>query len=86
MAKFEKGNAGKPKGAKNKVTKTFKGILQYVLTELQDDPKNNMLRWAQENPTEFYKIASKLIPTELQVDGDLTVRQWSVVITDGNKN
>jgi hypothetical protein len=25
-----------------------------------------MVKWAKENPTEFYKIASKLIPTELQ--------------------
>jgi hypothetical protein len=66
MAKFEKGNPGKPKGAKNKVTKTFKELLQNAIDELQDDPKANMIVWAKENPTEFYKIASKLIPTELQ--------------------
>lgn len=66
MAKFQKGNPGKPKGAKNKVTKTFKELLQNAVDALQDDPKANMVKWAKDNPTEFYKIAAKLIPTELQ--------------------
>lgn len=65
MAKFQKGNPGKPKGAKNKVTKTFKELLQNAVDALQDDPKANMVKWAKENPTEFYRIAAKLIPTEL---------------------
>lgn len=34
-------------------------------------------RWAAENPTEFYKIASRLIPTETTVDVDGTVEvRW----------
>lgn len=81
MAKFEKGNPGKPKGAKNKVTKSFKELLQNTIDVLQDDPKANMETWAKENPTDFYKIASKLIPTELEakVDGEIGIRTWQIV-------
>lgn len=77
MAKFQKGNPGKPKGAKNKVTKTFKELLQNAVDALQDDPKANMVKWAKDNPTEFYKIAAKLIPTEVNanIDGEvLTIK------------
>lgn len=81
MAKFQKGNPGKPKGAKNKVTKTFKELLQNAVDALQDDPKANMVKWAKENPTEFYRIAAKLIPTEVNanIDGEIGIRTWQVV-------
>lgn len=81
MAKFQKGNPGKPKGAKNKVTKTFKELLQNAVDALQDDPKANMVKWAKDNPTEFYKIAAKLIPTEVNanIDGEIGIRTWQVV-------
>ncbi len=67
MAKgqFEKGNAGKPKGAINKLTKTVKERVLEVFNELQTDPQSNLLSWAKEEPTEFYKIAAKLIPSDI---------------------
>lgn len=65
MGKFEKGNAGKPKGSLNKLTTTVKERVLNVFNELQDDPQANLLSWAKEEPAEFYKIASKLIPTEV---------------------
>ena len=73
MAKFEKGNSGKPKGALNKLTKTVKEKVLDVFNELQDDPTANLLSWAKEEPTEFYKIASKLIPAEVnaKLDGNI---------------
>lgn len=73
MAKFEKGNSGKPKGALNKLTKTVKEKVLDVFNELQDDPTANLLSWAKEEPTEFYKIASKLIPAEVnaKLDGNV---------------
>lgn len=63
---FAKGNKGKPKGAKNKITKTVKQTFGEVFNELQDDPKANLLEWGKKNPGMFYQIASKLIPTEVQ--------------------
>jgi hypothetical protein len=39
-----------------------------VFDDLQADPKANLLSWGKENPTEFYKIAAKLIPTEVNAN------------------
>lgn len=67
---FEKGNPGKPKGAKNKLTITVRERVLDVFQELQSDPKANMVAWAKQEPTEFYKIAAKLIPMDLTTNGE----------------
>lgn len=81
MAQFEKGNSGKPKGAKNKLTKSVKEAFEIAFNELQGDKEANLANWAKENTTEFYKLAAKLIPTS--VNADLTtqgekLRLWKV--------
>jgi hypothetical protein len=70
---FEKGKSGNPngrgRGSENEVTKLMKSVKQTVLeafNKLQQDPKVNIAAWGKENPKEFYQIASKLIPTEIQ--------------------
>lgn len=62
---FEKGNSGRPAGIQNKLSRTVKETVLAVFNELQDDPDANLATWAKAEPTEFYRIASKLIPTEL---------------------
>jgi hypothetical protein len=42
MAKFEKGNAGKPKGAQNKFTKSVKEAFEIAFNELQGDDRCNL--------------------------------------------
>lgn len=75
---FEKGkprpeNAGRKEGSVNKLTKTVKERVLDVFNQLQEDSEANMLSWAKEEPTEFYKIASKLIPAEItaKVEGKI---------------
>lgn len=61
-------NAGKgrPKGSQNKTTKAFK---EAVLAVYHDIGGNEALaKWAKENPTEFYKICARLIPTEVNAN------------------
>jgi hypothetical protein len=68
---FEKGHqkiGGKVKGTPNKLTRTVKETVLAVFDDLQADPKANLLSWGKENPTEFYKIAAKLIPTEVNAN------------------
>ena len=64
MAKGEK-TGGRVAGTQNRVTTSMTQAVQNTLEWLQSQPKSNMRDWAVENPTEFYKIAAKLIPTEV---------------------
>ncbi len=41
-----------------------------VFNELQSEPKVSLKEWAKENPTDFYKLASKLIPVQIGGDPD----------------
>lgn len=65
-----------PKNAKNasdkktprgpgQFTKTVKEAVLAAFNDLQKDPSVNIIAWGKGNPTEFYKIAAKLIPTEV---------------------
>ena len=75
---FKKGTApGRPKGAINKTTKAVKEVFATVFSDLQEDPKYNLKIWAKENTTEFYKLATKLIPlqTDIQQDGNFSAIQ-----------
>ena len=73
---FKKGQSGnkegRPKGSENKLTKTVKETVLGVFNDLQEDPKANLLSWAKTEPTEFYKIAAKLIPMDVSASVQLT--------------
>lgn len=71
-------NAGKgrKKGSVNKTTATMKAAIQSVYDKLQDSKggdHQHFLTWAEENQTEFYKIASKLLPMQVEVDGEMKI-------------
>jgi len=54
---------GRVKGTPNKVTATVKEAFKVAFEEMGGAPA--LAKWGMENPTEFYKLASKLIPTEV---------------------
>lgn len=66
---------GRPKGLQNKFTRTVKEAVQAAFNELQCDKKHNLIAWGKANPTDFYRIAAKLIPAavEAKVSGSVTV-------------
>jgi hypothetical protein len=64
MAKGKK-TGGRVEGSVNKSTTSMKQTVVNTLEWLQTQPRSNMRDWAMENPTPFYQIASKLIPTEI---------------------
>jgi hypothetical protein len=66
VPKFEKGNPGRPVGATNRLAKTVKGTVLEVFNKIQEDPKLNLVAFSKKYPREFYQIAARLIPTELQ--------------------
>ena len=80
---FEKGHqkiGGKVKGTPNKLTRTVKETVLAVFDDLQADPKANLLSWGKENPTEFYKIAAKLIPTEVNANVEVHKKELPPVM------
>lgn len=68
---FRPPNAGKgrQRGSQNKVTKAFKEATLRVFDRLGGD--DALLAWATKNPTEFYKIAARLIPHEVSHSGEI---------------
>ena len=68
--KFEPGRAktgGRQTGTPNGLTGAFKEAVRIVYGGLGGHA--NFLGWAKDNQTEFYKIASRLIPGEMQEGG-----------------
>lgn len=63
---FKPGNPGKPKGATNHLTRTVKETVLLVFNKLQEGEDNNLEKFAEKYPRDFYNIAAKLIPTEVQ--------------------
>ena len=69
-------NAGKgrKKGTPNKATASIKAA--FVEAFEKRGGVKALVDWAEEEPTEFYKLAAKLIPTEIAGDvaASLTIR------------
>ena len=69
MAGRKKGSTktgGRKAGTPNKLTSTIKSAFKDAFDELGG--VHALVGWARQNETEFYKLASKLIP--IQVGGD----------------
>lgn len=79
-----KKTGGRTAGTANKLTTSMKDTTQATLEWLQTQPRSNMRAWANENPTEFYRIAAKMIPT--QVNAEVTAKLIKVVRADRDDN
>lgn len=87
MAKGKK-TGGRQPGSQNKVTSSMKETVSDTLKWLQGQPRVNMRAWAKANPTEFYRIAAKLIPTEIVgKDGEslLPITKIEIIHPDESK-
>ncbi len=65
---------GRIAGTPNKVTTIFKDAVRTVYEDIGGHKA--FAEWARENPGDFYRIASRLIPTELAptpVDRNITI-------------
>jgi hypothetical protein len=65
MAKGVK-TGGRKKGTPNKVTASVKEAFKEAFD--RRGGVDALVQWAEGEPTEFYKLAARLIPTELQAD------------------
>ena len=63
---------GRAKGTVNKFTATVKEVFENVFLELQKDKSRagpSLAQWARRNPGDYYKISSRLIPSQITGDG-----------------
>lgn len=89
MPKGVKYGGGSRAGKPNKFTKTVKEAFEIAFNELQGDKDANLVSWAKNNTTDFYKLASKLIPTSVNADitsKDKELKQWTLTYVDADEN
>ena len=63
--------AGRPRGVPNKLSMTVKDNVIAVFDAIGGNA--TMAAWAEGNQTEFFKLYSKLLPTDVNVAADLTI-------------
>jgi hypothetical protein len=76
---------GRQAGTPNKVTTAFKDAVRIVYEDIGGHKA--FAEWARENPGDFYRIASRLIPTEIaptQEDRHITITIGHVEIPERN--
>ena len=78
-----KKTGGRQVGTPNKVTTIFKDAVRTFYEDIGGNAA--FAAWAKENPTEFYRIAARLIPTEMASQGtsiNVTVNRHSFQTED----
>lgn len=56
---------GRKAGTPNKLTRTVKEAFETAFDAMQKNPQVKLAVWGKANPTEFYKLAARLIPAEI---------------------
>jgi hypothetical protein len=75
---FEKGQprpegAGRRAGVPNRTTASIKAMFEEVIERLGGP--DALETWAKENPTEFWKCVSKLLPKDVTVDVNVNIAE-----------
>lgn len=69
---------GRTKGTPNKLTESAKEAFEIAYSKLQENDETSLFGWAEKNLTDFYKLYSKLIPTDIKAKVDTTVQQFDL--------
>jgi hypothetical protein len=73
---FQKGNPGRPKGSRNKLSEDF---LRDICEIWDQHGKDALLTVAQNDPAKFVQVAASLIPKEMKIE---TVRRAAELSDD----
>lgn len=72
---------GRPKGSTNKMGASVKETFEKAFHLLQQNDRVKLAKWGEENPTDFYKLAAKLIPAEINAKVESRIERIEVVRT-----
>lgn len=75
---FKPGNPGKPQGAVNKNSKLIKEVFAEAFYALQEG-QQSLEKWGELNPTEFYRLAVRLIPNQMELTANVNISDEPVV-------
>lgn len=71
--------SGRKKGTSNKLTTTVKDTFEKAFHLMQTKERVKLAQWGEDNPTEFYKLAAKLIPAEVNAKVEARIEQIEIV-------
>jgi hypothetical protein len=66
------------------VTRAIREHFAEAFELLQEDKKVNLVSWAKANPTEFYRLASKLIPLQLETETQQATQSIIKIVPEPN--
>jgi UV DNA damage repair endonuclease len=75
---------GRQKGTPNRVTRAIREHFAEAFELLQEDKTVNLISWAKANPTEFYRLASKLIPLQLETETQQATQSIIKIVPEPN--
>lgn len=70
---------GRPQGALNKNSATVKETFEKAFHLMQKSDRVGLAKWGEQNPTEFYKLAARLIPAEVNAKVEARIEQIEIV-------
>jgi hypothetical protein len=79
---LRKRTGGRQRGTPNRVTRAIREHFAEAFELLQEDKTVNLVSWAKANPTEFYRLASKLIPLQLETEMESKPQSIIQIIPD----
>ena len=69
---------GRGKGTANKLTASVKEMIEGALSEVGG--RHYLVQQAQENPTAFLTLVGKLLPKDMNVNGNLTLDIHAAIV------
>jgi hypothetical protein len=75
---------GRQRGTPNRVTRAILEHFAEAFELLQEDKTVNLVSWAKANPTEFYRLASKLIPLQLETETQQATQSIIKIVPEPN--
>ncbi len=83
MPQFGPGNAGRPRGSVNRLTAVTREAFLFAFKKVGG--KRALAEWAAANPGDFFPLVARLIPRQLEIEGELSLPVVQLTDLTGRK-